>query len=52
MNSILITVGLVILCVVGGYWLGQFWLPLGYIGFIAAFVVIGLSIFGKNRRIQ
>ena len=52
MNNIWIVLLLVIVCVVGSYYLSQFWVPLGWIGFVVALVIVGIYIFGRNRRIQ
>ena len=52
MNNIWTVIVLVIVCVFGGYYLSQFWIPLGWIGLAAAFVIVGLYIYGRNRRIQ
>lgn len=52
MNNIWITLLLVIVCVLGGYYLSQYWVGLGWIGFIAALVIVGLYIYGRNRRMQ
>lgn len=52
MSNIWIALLLAIACVLIGYFLGQYWSPFGWLGFIAALVVVILYIYGRNRRIQ
>lgn len=52
MKNVLTTLALVVVCTFGGYYLAQFWAPLGWIGLIGAIAAVGLYIYGQNRRIQ
>lgn len=52
MNNIWIATVLAVGCVIVGYYLSQFWSPLGWIGFIAALAIVGVYLFNRNKRIQ
>lgn len=52
MNSIWAMILLVAVCVLAGYYLTPYWAPFGWIGFIAAFGIIGGYLFNRNKRIQ
>ncbi len=52
MDNIWIVILLVIVCVVGSFYLSMFYLPLGYLGLLAAIGIIATYIYKRNRRIQ
>lgn len=52
MNNIWITTLIAVSFVIVGYYLGQLWPPMGWIGFLAAIAIVGLYLFHRNKRIQ
>lgn len=52
MNNIWTTVLLAVACIIISYYLSQFWMPVAWIGLIAALAIIGIYLFGRNKRIQ
>lgn len=52
MNNIWITIVIIIVLVLGGYYLGQLWAPLAWIGYAVALYVVGYYIFSRNRRMK
>jgi hypothetical protein len=51
-SNVWIAILFAIIAVVIGYFLSQYWLPLGWLGFVTALGIVVLYIYGRNRRIQ
>ena len=52
MNNIWTVTVIAILCVFLGYYLSQYFAPLGWIGFIVALALVITYLFKRNQRIQ
>lgn len=52
MNNIYIAIGLAIVSLLAGYYLGQIWAPYGVVGILAALSFVILYIFMRFKRMQ
>jgi hypothetical protein len=52
MNNIWGAILLAVACVLVSYYLSQYWVPLGWIGFVMALAIVGGYLFNRNKRIQ